>query len=306
MSDRVLVLGATGMLGHKMIQVLDQRGFEVIGTVRGSMSDEWLINNSKWLAYDDIGMIGGVSARDMNTVYNAVEQTNPDFVVNCIGIVKQLKESNDLELSYKVNTILPRKLAVFCRSIDTKLIHISTDCVFDGKVGNYTEDSPITAEDIYGLTKFSGEVDDDWNLTLRTSIIGRELNSSNGLLEWLLSNKGTQISGYTRAIFTGLTTMELSEQVADIIKYSDDLTGLYHISSDPIDKYTLVSKLNEAYCNGAIITPDDAVAIDRSLSYDKLQCVIGYVPKIWDDMIDDLVEDITPYDYIRLRNSGVK
>jgi dTDP-4-dehydrorhamnose reductase len=252
--------------------------------------------------FKDYDLVGGVNARDINTIYDTIYKYQPCCVINCIGIVKQLPESNDLELSYKVNTVLPRKLAVFCRGHGAKLIHISTDCVFDGKIGNYDEDSPITAEDIYGLTKFTGEVEDEYNLTLRTSIIGRELKSSNGLLEWLLSKKGQIISGYTKAIFTGLTTMELSHQVVDIIKYYDDISGLYHISSDPINKYILLQKLNEAYNNGATINPDDSVAIDRSLKYEEIEYVCGYIPKVWDDMIDDLVDDATPYEEIRKLN----
>ena len=289
----ILVLGATGMLGHKLMQVLSHQ-FEVTGTVRDS---EALYTDH--LILRQMPLLGGVRAEDFDSVVHALASTRPDAVVNCIGIVKQLPEAKDALLSITVNALFPHRLARFCQAAGIRLIHISTDCVFSGRKGNYVESDTADAEDLYGRTKLLGEVDYDDCLTLRTSIIGRELATSHGLIEWFLSQEGKTVHGYKRGIFSGFTTNALAETIAQIITDQPDMQGVWQVASEPINKFELLSLVKQIYGLVIEIEPDERVVCDRSLNADRFRGTTGFVPPAWSDMIDQMYRDSTPYAELR-------
>lgn len=277
MTNTVLVLGASGMLGHKMVQVLSN-DMKTFGTTRSASTSP--------------DIVGSVRAEDMGSIQNAIKQTTPDVIINCIGIVKQLPEANDPFISISVNSLFPHQLARICKQNDIRLIHISSDCVFSGKCGFYSEDDQSDAEDLYGRTKYLGEVYYPNCLTLRTSIIGRELHSKNGLLEWVLSNENKNVSGYTDAIFSGLTTLELSRIIGKIITSFPELEGLYQVASKPISKYELLNIIKSEYDLNIMIEPNNTVKNNRSLNPSKFLQKTGVVLPSWQYMIKNMRKDV--------------
>ena len=218
------------------------------------------------------------------------------MVINCIGIIKQIEEAKDPIISITLNSLFPHQLAELCSQTNTRMFHMGTDCVFSGRTGNYTEDDISDAEDLYGRTKFLGEVNREGCLTIRTSIFGRDFSKQSALLEWFLSNRGGTINGYTKAIYTGFPTQILAGIMGDIIEDYPDLSGVYQIASDPISKYDLLSKINLALDLNIKINPDDTFFCDRSLDSSKFRTETGYKIPDWDTMISALAMDQTPYD----------
>jgi dTDP-4-dehydrorhamnose reductase len=288
--SKILVLGAGGMLGHKLCQKLSNH--EVIGTVR--KSDQFYRRYES--VYDNVSLIGQIDALDNCLLKETIKDVRPDVVINCIGIIKQIREANDPIVSLKINSLLPHELANFCGEVNARFIHISTDCVFAGTKGYYTEADPSDATDIYGRSKFLGEVNRQGCLTLRTSIIGRELNTASGLIEWFLSNRGNKVKGFRKAIYTGFTTISLADIINAIIINHSDLSGVYQVSSDPIDKYTLLCLVRDAFGVDIEIEADETVRIDRSLDSTKFRSLTGLNLPGWECMIEEMSEDVTPYD----------
>jgi len=280
---KVLVFGSSGMLGHKMLQIMNDN-FDAYGTIRG---------NKKDVILNKYNIIENIDVEDFKTVEKSIVDVDPDFVINCIGIIKQLKEANDPIKSHTLNSMFPHQLATYCESFGMKMIHISSDCVFDGKKGMYKETDVPNATDIYGRTKFTGEIGYP-HFTLRTSIIGREIKTSNGLMEWFLSQKNKTIQGYKNAIFSGVTTNELSKIVSIIIKRCN-LKGLYHVAADPISKYDLLTLLNQKFDNNTTIQEFYGEINDRSLNGWKLKKEMDYVIPSWNNMIDEVLTDDTDY-----------
>jgi len=277
MVKNILILGVFGMLGHKMLQYLDVE-FSVTGTLRKHNTSTVL---SQYNLFDN------VDAKDFSTVSSVLDYIDPDVIINCIGIIKQLPEANDWNISHAINAEFPHKLSTYARAYNMQLIHISTDCVFDGKAGGYKETDIPNATDIYGRTKFAGEVPDA--LTLRTSIIGRELGTCHGLLEWFLSKRGTKVQGYKKSLFSGVTTNELSKLVYDIISSRKNLTGLYHVAATPVSKFDLLAGINYYLENKVEIEPVDGEIIDRSLNGHKLKCDFKYTPPNWNEMLNEML-----------------
>jgi dTDP-4-dehydrorhamnose reductase len=261
---KLLVLGSSGMLGHKLCQVA-LRNIETVGVGREL-----------------------VDARDIRTVERVIADIGPDVVVNCIGIVKQSPLAQSLLTTITVNALFPHQLAAICREAGTRLIHLSTDCVFSGREGMYSETDIPDPIDSYGMAKLLGEVGEP-ALTIRTSMVGRELGSAKGLLEWFLSQRGKTVRGYRRAIFSGFTTTALSKIIVETIIPHHELQGVWHVASIPISKYELLTKLNEAYSVGAEIVPDNEVVCDRSLDGSKFNAATGFIPPSWDEMIEEIV-----------------
>jgi len=290
---KVLVLGATGMLGHKLVQNLS-RSFSTYGTIRSS--PETFADHP---AFKLATLIGGVDAYDMNCVKKVINSTKPDFVINSIGIVKQLTEALDPIKSITINSLFPHQLAGICQQKNIRLIHVSTDCVFSGNRGNYSENDPSDADDLYGKTKYLGEVACPACLTIRTSIIGRELNTAHGLIDWFLSQEGKTISGYQKAIFSGLTTIALSEIIGHIISDYPELNGVLQVASNPISKFDLLNLVKKIYCMNIIIERDIAVINDRSLNADKFRKKTNIKIPSWEYMIKEMYRDPTPYAAIR-------
>jgi dTDP-4-dehydrorhamnose reductase len=293
---KLLILGAAGMLGHKLLLTATPR-LETWATVRdaGAIPVDAPLDRSR--------ILSGVKADEFDTVTHAFEKVRPDVVVSCIGVVKQRGEAKDPIVSLTVNSLFPHRLAALCRSSGARLIHVSTDCVFAGRKGHYRETDEPDAADLYGRSKQLGEVSGPGALTLRTSIIGRELATSQGLVEWFLSQKGSA-PGFTEAIFSGLTTLELSQVIVRVIESHASLEGIYHVAAEPISKYDLLILLNAAFGRGLRIDPDDSVRIDRSLDGSRFIAATAYEPPDWPTMIDEMAADPTPYERWRGLNAG--
>ncbi len=287
--DKILVLGATGMLGHKLLQVLSKK-FSVTGTVRAGTSPF-----SHHPEFSRIKILRNIRADDVKSVHQAIEQSDPDVVINCIGIVKQLPAASDPLPSIGINALFPHQLADICRKKKIRLIHMSSDCVFSGNKGNYTETDQSDAEDLYGKTKFLGEVDYPGCLTIRTSIIGRELETKHGLIEWFMSQEGKMVNGYKNVIFSGLTTLALSEIISKIISDYPALQGVYQVASEPISKYDLLNLVKKTYGMTITIKQDVTIMNNRSLNADKFRKETNIEIPSWENMIDQMYRDTTPY-----------
>jgi dTDP-4-dehydrorhamnose reductase len=279
---RILVIGATGMMGHVACQVLGRR-HEVFGTARAAWSADapWasVLPKERWLA--------GVDSVRMDSVLAALEQVKPDAVFNCLGIVKQLDEAKNPLLSIETNSLFPHRLALACGLAGTKLVHLSTDCVFSGRKGNYSEADIPDPVDLYGRSKLLGETGGCGALTLRTSIIGRQLKGQTGLVEWLISQRGRMVKGYARAIYSGFTTMALAQIVEKILLHHRPLSGIWHLASDPINKFDLLTRLNARLGLNVTIARDESFACDRSLDGSRLVKEAGLAIPSWDQMIAD-------------------
>lgn len=282
------------MLGHKAWQTFLDR-FETFATVRKVHRSFTRLAGPS----EDSRVITGISAEDSADLNRAFLLARPDVVVNCIGIVKQDKSAKDPIASVTVNSLFPHQVAQRCREAGARLIHLSTDCVFSGRDGNYRESDPADAQDLYGRSKLLGEVDVDGCLTIRTSMIGRELSGSHGLLEWFLSQRGGRVRGFKRAIFSGFTTQALSELIAKVIIDHPELTGIWHAASDPISKFDLLTLVKQTYKLAVEIEPDDSFVCHRSLSATRLREATGMPPRSWPEMIEQMHRDPTPYDQIR-------
>jgi dTDP-4-dehydrorhamnose reductase len=290
---KILILGATGMLGHKLMQVLS-REHTVTGTVR--MNTSVLADHP---IFSKINILGNISADNLETIRAAIDKVRPDVVINCIGIVKQLPAAQDPLQSIAVNALFPHQMAKICQQRNIRFIHISTDCVFSGLKGYHSENDPSDAEDLYGKTKYLGEVNYPGCLTIRTSIIGRELDTSHGLINWFLIKEGSTVSGYQKAIFSGLTTLALSEIIAQIITEYPALHGVYQVASEPISKYDLLNLVKKIYGMNITIVPDETVINDRSLNPEKFKKETNIKIPSWEYMINQMHQDPTTYAAIR-------
>ena len=277
----IFILGSSGMLGNTLLRYFESLNqYKVIGSIRGTNPPAELNIFRKLLC-------NNLDVEDEENLFNVLSKYQPKIVINCIGVVKQLSFSKDPIKSIIINSLLPHKLSEICKSIDSRLIQISTDCVFSGKKGMYSEFDNSDAQDLYGKTKFLGEVVSSNDITLRTSIIGHELETSHSLLEWFLSQEN-EVKGFRKAIFSGLPTIELARIIHKFIIPNRNLKGLYHVSSDPIDKFTLLNLISEIYRKEIKVTPDDNLIIDRSLSSKKFKQETGFVPLSWENMIHEM------------------
>jgi dTDP-4-dehydrorhamnose reductase len=286
---KILVLGATGMLGHKLIQILSRK-FDVTGTVRGRP-----LEYSNHPVLGKTFLLGNVRAESFDSVVGAVASVRPDVVINCIGIIKQQPFAKSPLPSIAINALFPHQLTGLCKAAGARLIHLSTDCVFSGLKGSYKEVDMPDPVDLYGRTKLLGEVVDPGCITLRTSIVGRELQSSYGLIEWFFSHKGGSVHGYTRAIYTGFTTSAMADLICYILEQHPNLAGLWHASSEPISKYELLEIVNKEFQLGVTIEKDETFVCDRSLDSTRLRKMTGLKPPSWKEMIAEMAVDPTPY-----------
>jgi dTDP-4-dehydrorhamnose reductase len=279
----ILIFGATGMLGHAVFQVLSMdKRLTVFGTIRSEVSKNLF---STTLAQN---LIPNIDIESDDCLKKAFEISQPDVVINCIGIIKQLSDAKDVLKTVPVNTLLPHRLAALSKELGSRLILVSTDCVFSGNKGNYVETDFPNCDDLYGRSKLLGEiVDNDKVLTIRTSIIGHELRGGHSLINWFLNQSGST-QGYTKAIFSGLPTNELAKIILDCITNWPSLHGLYHVSANPINKYELLSLIAKIYGKNIQINKSDKVQIDRSLSHLKFKQATGYKTKDWPTLIESM------------------
>ena len=281
---RILILGGAGMVGHQLWRQL-HKDHEVWVTLRKPLS-----HYSAFGLFEPCRTLAGVDVTNPDALVGAFRTARPEVVVNCIGIIKQLKEAKNPLLSLTVNAVLPHQLTQLCAVAGARLVHISTDCVFSGKKGNYTEDDVSDAEDLYGRTKFLGEVQESHCITLRTSIIGRELETRSGLIEWFLSQQGNSIKGFRKAIYTGFTTHELARVIENVLLKYPDMAGLWQVSSNPINKYDLLSIAKQSFGWDGKIEPDDTFVCERSLDSTRFRKKTGYQPPSWQAMIEEMAQ----------------
>ena len=279
---KILILGASGMLGNAMVRLLSEKtDWDVAGTVRSESAKRFFQHDLASL------LLCGIDVEHHDSLLQAFSRTRPDVVVNCVGLVKQRADASDPLQAIPINSLLPHRLARLCEMSGARLIHMSTDCVFSGDKGGYLESDPPDADDLYGRSKFLGEVNYPHAITLRTSIIGHELQSNHGLINWFLSQQKT-CAGYTHAIFSGLPTAVLARIVRDVVIPRPDLHGIYHVAAAPITKYKLLNIVAEIYGKEIAIVPDGRVAIDRSLDATRFREATGYVAPDWETMIETM------------------
>lgn len=283
MTKKVLVLGVTGMLGHVLFKELSKvEGFDVAGTTRNKDG----LNH--FFTAEELSRIrANVDADNFDTVIRAFAAIQPDIIINCIGIIKQLPISNDPLTAITVNAQLPHRISLVARSAGARLIHISTDCVFSGQKGSYTEQDPSDALDLYGRSKFLGEVAYPHCVTLRTSIIGHELKSNFGLVDWFI-NQSESVNGYTKAIYSGFSTLEMANIILNHVIPNEELSGVYHVSSEPISKYELLKIISKIYDKKIEIKAYGDFVLDRSMKSDNFRNVAKYTPPSWDNMISQM------------------
>lgn len=282
---KILVLGATGMLGSTMFNFfLEQQDVDVWGTVRSGTALKYFPQASH------NNLIANIDVLEINTLIKVFDTVKPDLVINCIGIIKQLASAKDPLTVLPINSMLPHQLAQLCSLSNARLIHYSTDCVFSGEKGHYDEQDVSDSEDLYGKSKFIGEVSNLGNvLTIRTSIIGHELSTHFSLVDWFLNQEG-KVKGYINAIFSGLPTIEHARIIKDYVINNKSLSGLYQVAANPINKYELLKLIAECYDKKIDIIPDDEVKIDRSLSFERFQKHTGYEPLSWPDLINNMYQ----------------
>lgn len=287
---RILIIGGTGMLGHILFTRLSShQGLDVYATARNSLNIE------RWFSSDLAKkVITTVDVEIYDTVVRCIATIKPDVVINCAVLINKLQIANDPLSAITINSLLPHRISLLCKTGNARMIHISTDGVFDGSKGGYKEDDAVNISDIYGMTKYLGEISNHHCLTLRTSIIGHELKNKIGLVDWFLSQK-EKVRAYTKAIYSGLPTIELAEIICDYVLPRDNLCGIYHVSSDPISKFELLHLIAERYGKIIKMEPFDEVVIDRSLNSSAFQTITGYIPPSWPELVNKMYLDYIKY-----------
>ena len=275
----VLVLGASGMLGNAVLRFFSgTQGYRAFGSVRSVEVPRGLPANLH------SSLVTNVDVENTDCLIRLFSVVKPDVVINCVGLVKQLSEVNDPLLAIPLNSLLPHRLARLCQVSGARLVHLSTDCVFCGSKGMYTEADIADADDLYGRSKYLGEVAYTNAITLRTSIIGHELNSTRSLVGWFLAQTGS-VKGFRRAIFSGLPTVEIARVIRDHVIPNPALHGLYHLSATPISKLDLLNLVAEIYAKSITIDPVDGPVIDRSLDSTRFRLATGFVPAPWPELV---------------------
>lgn len=287
---RILILGGGGTLGHKLWQVLPARFPEAYVSIR-KKRDFY----AKCGLFSGSNVIDGLDLRDFAGLNAVLDDLKPSVIVNCAGVTLRSNEALDKNSAISINALLPHRLAEWCSRSGARLIHFSTVCVYDGKKGGYTEEDQPDARDLYGMTKMLGDVTAPFALTLRSSFIGREIFGGTELLEWFLSQRGKSIKGFTKALYTGLTTNKLAELVGDLIEKHPGLNGLYHVSSETVTKYDLLSMMKDAYKLDVDIAPEDGFEMKRDLRGERFADATGFVCPPWKQLMAEMAADPTPY-----------
>jgi dTDP-4-dehydrorhamnose reductase len=284
---RILILGGNGLIGHKMYQLISNNYQDTWVTLRNNLS-----SYSYSEIYNSEKVIDKIDLSNFKLLLNQLNVLNPDVVINACGITIRRGIDAFKSNSIILNSALPHFLNEWVVSNNKRLIHFSTDCVFSGKKGDYLDNDIKDAIDIYGLTKSMGEViDSKCAITLRGSMIGRELENKTELLEWFLHQKNNVIKGFTNVIYSGITTVRMAEIILKIINEYPNLSGIYNISSEPISKFDLLKKWNDKFSINATIEIDKNYTSNKNLISDKLFKIIQLEQPIWDDLIHQLKID---------------
>jgi dTDP-4-dehydrorhamnose reductase len=288
----VLVLGASGMLGHMLVRVLSEH-HQVIGTTSSQYDSKSplarILEKANWIDHVDV--------RNWQTVESAINHVKPNVLINCVGVIKQKMDSGNVMDAILINSLIPHQLAATCEKLDIRFIHFSTDCVFEGTPGiKYTSYTP-NATDLYGTTKRLGEVNYAPAITLRTGFVGRQLSGAEGLFEWVLSQKGKAVSGYQNAIYSGLTTMALSRVIKQVIEVQPTLSGLYQVASNRINKFDLITQLNESLHLDLSIAKNTEFMCDRSMDGTEFTNLTNIQIPSWEEMLTEFAADQDFYNF---------
>jgi dTDP-4-dehydrorhamnose reductase len=280
---KILILGVDGMIGHKIYQSLSTTESNLVLTSRKAKTNLPFDFDKAILLNLDI------YKDDLNIF---LDNQMPTIIINCIGVTtRRLDKLGTNQVEY-INSTFPKLLAEWTKKTNNKLIHFSTDCVFNGKKGYYSEDSLPDATDIYGSTKAAGEIKDQKNtLTIRTSMIGREIFNFTELLEWIFSNNLKAIKGYKNAIYSGVTTLWMGELIKKIIFDKINLSGIYNISSSSISKYDLITKIKSYFNLNIEILENTEYNTNKTLNSEKFQSKTGIKTPSWDEMLSALIKD---------------
>ncbi len=282
---KILVLGANGLIGSTIFRVLNELSdHNVRGTIRHKSNSSIFSKDALKNIMTNIDVLDEFSLTDLFMEYR------PNVIINCTGITKHRLNANNPLMVLPINSLFPHKLVKLSKLIGARVIQISTDCVFSGDKGFYSEIDCPDSSDLYGISKSLGEVDYSNAITIRTSSIGHEKESNVGLLEWFLSQKST-CKGFNRAIFSGLPTVTLAKIIRDYVLQDNNLTGLYHLAAEPIDKLSLLQLIANMYKKNIKIVTDDTFIIDRSLSAEKFSQATGYIAPSWDFLIREMHND---------------
>ena len=279
------MLGSNGMIGSAIYKRLyDETSLQVFGGIR-------CLGTKKFFpAPLQMNLVDCGDLTNLKSLPLILGKVNPEIVINCAGLTKHKKEADIPEIAMPINAIMPHQFSSACDDRGIRFIHISSDCVFSGAKGGYVEGDLPDASDLYGRTKALGEVIQGNAITLRTSTIGHELHSNYGLLEWFLS-QNKECQGFSKAIFSGLPSIVIAEVILDFVLPNPELSGLYHVSAEPINKYDLLSLIANIYGKKIDIKQDREFIIDRSLNYKKFKAATGYVPAAWPDLIETMYKN---------------
>jgi dTDP-4-dehydrorhamnose reductase len=281
---KILILGISGMLGSTLFRYFSEfSNYEVVGLMRSE--SEPLKRKFKF----SHKIISGVDAVDLDALEKIFLGTRPDIIINCIGVIKHLESAENSLIVLPINSMLPHRLAKLAELINARLIHFSTDCVFSGNLGGYKENDFADARDLYGRSKFLGEVSYENAITLRTSIIGHEVIRNISLIDWFLS-QNQAVRGYKNAIFSGLPTVEVANVILNYVLPNPQFFGLYHLAAKPISKYNLLQMVSNIYAKNIEIISDETVRIDRSLNAEKFNLAFNYVPPEWPDLVKKMYD----------------
>lgn len=274
------------MLGHMLVRTLSD-SYHVTGTISHTFSK----SNKLAEILPNERCIDRLDVRKFGEVERVIRNRQPDVVLNCVGLIKHKMDDDRVLDAVLVNSVFPHQLAKLCDELGTRLIHFSTDCVFAGTPGvKRLADTP-NATDVYGITKRLGEVGYRASLTLRTSIVGRQISGAESLFEWVISQRDRPVKGFTKAIYSGLTTRALAEVVRQVIDSHPTLIGLYQVASLPITKFELISHVNDCLRLNITITPDSEFVCDRTLDGSEFSRVTGIQVPTWDEMLSEFCSD---------------
>ena len=294
---KIAVIGATGMLGHRIFSSLSEN-HDVYGIVRTDNKNLYQFPNIK-----EENVFDNIDILDFKKLEETLIAISPELVINGVGIIKQVDQSKEYITSIEVNSLFPHQLGKLCAKLNARMIHFSTDCVFNGEKGNYSEEDDPNANDLYGKSKHLGEVDYLENvLTLRTSLIGREVNPKGSLIDWFLSQEGKEVKGFSNAIFSGFPTLTISKIIDQYIIPNKQLYGVMNLACEPVDKYDLLNQVKELFKANIKIKRFEDFKIDRSLNGKKFNEMTGLTPLPWKELVKDLAIDNDIYCKIRKEN----
>jgi len=278
---KVLVLGIDGMIGHKIAQSI-QNNYELIGTSRKDIKNQDIgLNQGKIVKYDFL----------KHNLESLLKNVSPSVIINCVGITPRRGINESIKNFELLNSKLPHFIDNWTKLNKSKLIHFSTDCVYSGDKGNYYEDSDTDAKDTYGITKAKGEINNNHSLTLRSSMIGRELFNFTELFEWLYSMREKSVEGYSQVIYSGITTVRMGKIINKILKNNLTLSGIFNISSTPISKHELLQKLSNAFDLNVDINENKNIKSNKVLISKKFAEITGINPPNWDELIEEFKLD---------------